>query len=50
MFYVFLKVVPVTFLLVIFVKFKRAFVKLGKMFLFHFKSSFRSGENQTLEL
>ena len=28
---------------------KSALVKLGKMFLFHFKNSFRSGENQILE-
>ena len=43
----YVKVVSATFLLVCF---NRALAELGKCFLFHFKSSIYSRENQSLEL
>ena len=43
-----LKVVPATFLLACFVSLKGSTCGKGKMFLFHFKSPFRSWDNQIL--
>ena len=43
-----LKGVPATFLLVCFLSLNKSTCQC-KCFLFHFKSSFRSGENQNLE-
>ena len=48
--FVILKVVSATFLLVCFFRSKQEYLSnYGKCFLFHFKSSFRSRENQILE-